>query len=187
MKQLITVGVHGEVLLLDNCNPLQAYAQITGIPSDLLRATQCSKEVKEIDPSKTLMISLRLLGGKGGFGCLLRGQGMIVRVDNFDACRDLSGRRIRHINDELRITEWKKKKAEEEEIRAEQQLDKTPYRSVAVSKRTREADVQYKQEVEEARSSVKAALQARKRRKLEQSVENTQEIASTDKLEDISK
>ena len=179
MNQVITIGVHGETLLLDSFHPLIAYSQLSGIPPDQLRASQCSKNVKEVDASKTLVISLRLSGGKGGFVCLIIGHGMIVRVDNFYACRDLSGRRIRHINDEIRISEWKKKKAEEEEIRKDQ-LDQIPYKAVAASKRTREADKEYKQEVEEARSSVKAALMARKRRKVEESVGNKEEMKSTE-------
>lgn len=53
------------------------------------------------------------MGVKGGFASLLRGQGMIVRVNNFEACRDLNGRRIRHVNNEIRLAKWKKKKEEE--------------------------------------------------------------------------
>jgi hypothetical protein len=34
---------------------------------------------------------LRLRGGKGGFGSLLRGAGKQKLTDNFDACRDLHG------------------------------------------------------------------------------------------------
>ena len=34
---------------------------------------------------------LRLRGGKGGFGSLLRGAGKQKLTDNFDACRDLQG------------------------------------------------------------------------------------------------
>jgi hypothetical protein len=40
----------------------------------------------------TLQLALRLLGGKGGFGSLLRGAGKHKLVDNFDACRDLQAR-----------------------------------------------------------------------------------------------
>jgi hypothetical protein len=34
-----------------------------------------------------------LRGGKGGFGSLLRASGRVAKTTNFDACRDLSGRR----------------------------------------------------------------------------------------------
>jgi hypothetical protein len=49
---------------------------------------------------------LRLLGGKGGFGALLRGgpTGIIVKkTTNFSSCRDLNGRRLRNVEKERRI------------------------------------------------------------------------------------
>ena len=50
-----------------------------------------------------LRLSFRLLGGKGGFGSLLRsgGSGRIAKKKtNLDACRDLSGRRLRSVKDQ---------------------------------------------------------------------------------------
>lgn len=58
-------------------------------------------------PSCTLL--LRLLGGKGGFGSLLRGATSKAgqkKTSNFDACRDMSGRRLRHVNAEKQLKEW---------------------------------------------------------------------------------
>lgn len=49
-----------------------------------------------------LSLSGRLLGGKGGFGSMLRAQGGRMnaqKTTNFEACRDLQGRRIRSVND----------------------------------------------------------------------------------------
>ncbi len=55
----------------------------------------------------TLHAHLRLAGGKGGFGALLRGQGRDGKVTtNFDACRDLSGRRIRAVEAEQKLKQW---------------------------------------------------------------------------------
>lgn len=45
------------------------------------------------------------------------------KVDNFDSCRDLSGRRIRHAENEKRVEEWQKKQ-EEEEKRIEEERQK---------------------------------------------------------------
>ena len=44
-----------------------------------------------------------LLGGKGGFGAMLRNAGKSGggQVKNFGACRDLTGRRLRHVNGAL--------------------------------------------------------------------------------------
>lgn len=49
-----------------------------------------------------------LKGGKGGFGSLLKGGGNFSgqRTVNFDACRDLNGRRLRNVNDAKRLSEW---------------------------------------------------------------------------------
>lgn len=62
----------------------------------------------------TIHLLLRLLGGKGGFGSLLRGAANKAgqkKTNNFDACRDMNGRRLRHVNAEKKLEEWK---AEEE-------------------------------------------------------------------------
>jgi hypothetical protein len=50
-----------------------------------------------------------LRGGKGGFGANLRAQGRASgapRSSNFGACRDLSGRRLKSVNDEARLRAW---------------------------------------------------------------------------------
>ncbi|XP_014093259.2 splicing regulator SDE2 [Bactrocera oleae] len=47
---------------------------------------------------------VRVLGGKGGFGSMLRAIGaQIEKTTNREACRDLSGRRLRDINEEKRL------------------------------------------------------------------------------------
>ncbi|XP_031128364.1 replication stress response regulator SDE2 isoform X1 [Ipomoea triloba] len=66
---------------------------------------------------------LRLRGGKGGFGSLLRGAATKAgqkKTNNFDACRDMSGRRLRHVNAEKRLEEWK---AEAEERKLEKMAE----------------------------------------------------------------
>lgn len=45
---------------------------------------------------------------QGGFGSLLRGAGKASKqTTNYDSCRDLDGRRLRHVNAEKKIHEWK--------------------------------------------------------------------------------
>ncbi len=74
-----------------------------------------STETMHHHHSIPILLSLRpkytsIRGGKGGFGTLLRGQskqaGAKMTVD-FGACRDLSGRRLRHVNDEVKLRKWK--------------------------------------------------------------------------------
>lgn len=46
-------------------------------------------------------------GGKGGFGSMLRAIGaQIEKTTNREACRDLSGRRLRDINEEKRYLKF---------------------------------------------------------------------------------
>ena len=66
----------------------------------------------KIHPRHTL-----IRGGKGGFGTLLKGQskqaGAKTTID-FGACRDLSGRRLRHVNDEIKLRKWRELQAKRE-------------------------------------------------------------------------
>lgn len=58
-----------------------------------------------------LQLYYPLLGGKGGFGSMLRAIGaQIEKTTNREACRDLSGRRLRDVNEEKRIKEYVKKR-----------------------------------------------------------------------------
>lgn len=70
----------------------------------------------------TVHVLLRLCGGKGGFGALLRGQGRDGKITtNDDACRDLSGRRLRHKNAEQKLQQWTATAKEREQERLELQ------------------------------------------------------------------
>ncbi|CAB4270230.1 unnamed protein product [Prunus armeniaca] len=80
----------------------------------------CSSDVPYFP---TVHLLLRLVGGKGGFGSLLRGAATKAgqkKTSNFDACRDMSGRRLRHVNAEKKLEEWR---AEEEERRLEKNAE----------------------------------------------------------------
>ncbi|KAK7338055.1 hypothetical protein VNO77_18652 [Canavalia gladiata] len=137
MYNLFVKHLDGKTLTLKFPSPI-LYAnsikdrvfELTGIPTQHQRlvtgcrhlndeksAIECSPEDGNIFPSVRLL--LRLKGGKGGFGSLLRGAATKAgqkKTNNFDACRDMSGRRLRHVNAEKRLEEWK---AGEEERRLE--------------------------------------------------------------------
>jgi len=62
-------------------------------------------------------VLFRLLGGKGGFGSLLRGQkGRGKKTTNLDAMRDLSGRRLRHSKAVERIKKWMEDQKREDDL-----------------------------------------------------------------------
>ncbi|KFK30676.1 hypothetical protein AALP_AA6G013600 [Arabis alpina] len=124
----------GKSITLNFSSPLAYGEQIkqrifeqTKIPIHLQRLIsggyQISDEsvVSQSDSTVNLVLSLR--GGKGGFGSLLRGAATKAgqkKTNNFDACRDMSGRRLRHVNAEKRLEEWK-------EGEEERKLEKLAY------------------------------------------------------------
>ncbi|KAI9182586.1 hypothetical protein LWI28_026899 [Acer negundo] len=92
--------------------------KFTRIPTHLQRLICSGYQLKDrtviSDDNATIHLVLSLLGGKGGFGSLLRGAATKAgqkKTNNFDACRDMSGRRLRHVNAEKKLEEWR---AEEE-------------------------------------------------------------------------
>lgn len=77
-------------------------------------------------------VRLRLPGGKGGFGSQLRAQGNRMsskkRAGNYEACRDLSGRRLRSVKEAQQISDYLKRKPELDARKAEgirERMEKT--------------------------------------------------------------
>ena len=100
--------------------------RITSVPVHLQRLVSQSRQISDetlITADKgsgifpTVHLLLPLPGGKGGFGSLLRGAATKAgqkKTNNFDACRDMSGRRLRHVNAEKKLEEWRAEAAERE-------------------------------------------------------------------------
>lgn len=87
--------------------------------------------------------ALALSGGKGGFGSLLRASGRVAKVTDQGACRDLSGRRLKHVEQERAAAEWlaaaparaeaeaaRKRAAEEARRRAQERITQEAEASV---------------------------------------------------------
>lgn len=86
-------------------------SQKHGVPIDDLFATLNGRPVSDsydITASDNVVrLATKLVGGKGGFGSMLRAIGaQIEKTTNREACRDLSGRRLRDINEEKRLRKW---------------------------------------------------------------------------------
>uniref|UniRef100_A0A2M4BY25 Putative agap001314-pa-like protein n=1 Tax=Anopheles marajoara TaxID=58244 RepID=A0A2M4BY25_9DIPT len=81
-----------------------------------------------VTPHIPLRINERLLGGKGGFGSMLRAIGaQIEKTTNREACRDLCGRRLRDINEEKRLKAYLEKQqnaSEDERQKIQLKIDK---------------------------------------------------------------
>ncbi|GKU87941.1 hypothetical protein SLEP1_g2267 [Rubroshorea leprosula] len=127
--QLFVKLLNGETLSLQFPTPViearcvkQRIYEITKIPAQLqrlIRGHQLKDDSVILHSDVTLNLFLRLLGGKGGFGSLLRGAATKAgqkKTSKFEACRAISGRRLKHVNAERRLEEWK---AEQEERREE--------------------------------------------------------------------
>ncbi len=104
---------------------LSIWSTKTGWPLQFLK-------VSSWDPPFATITSISSLrGGKGGFGTLLKGQsrqaGAKLTTD-FGACRDLQGRRLRHVNDEIKLRKWRETKRREQagEKVPDDELWKTP-------------------------------------------------------------
>ncbi|KAF4321035.1 hypothetical protein G195_005801 [Phytophthora kernoviae 00238/432] len=87
-----------------------------GVPSDLLDLYVNGRklDVSAAVPSFPTIIRARLRGGlrggKGGFGAMLRSMGKASgakATTDFGACRDLHGRRLRHVNQEVAMLKWR--------------------------------------------------------------------------------
>ncbi|XP_038875299.1 replication stress response regulator SDE2 [Benincasa hispida] len=133
--KLTSPSVHGHALK-------HRLFQSTGIPPNHQRLVTGIRQIEEDSVVScsggrfpTVHLLLRLLGGKGGFGSLLRGAATKAgqkKTNNFDACRDMSGRRLRHVNAEKRLEEWK---AEEEERRLEKVAEEFLKKKAKVGKK----------------------------------------------------
>lgn len=102
-------------------NVLNKLSHVTGIPSPILKLQSNNKYdcFANQNNSSTSIIQqyffsastfLPIRGGKGGFGTLLKGQSKQAgakRTLDFGACRDLNGRRLRHVNDEIKLRKWR--------------------------------------------------------------------------------
>ncbi|RKP18470.1 hypothetical protein ROZALSC1DRAFT_29854 [Rozella allomycis CSF55] len=83
------------------------------------------KEYFNVSIPTCISVMPSLLGGKGGFGNRLRSQGAkmsMIKTTNFEACRDLSGRRLKTIHDAERLArhileEPERKQKEKEKLK----------------------------------------------------------------------
>jgi len=115
---------------------------------------QSNEQVKAND---SYFIHLKLKGGKGGFGSMLRAIGsQIEKTTNNEACRDLSGRRMRDVNNEKKMMEWVKKKAEKDRLKEKEKIEKLE-RQIQKPKHFFN-DPEYEKKLDETSDSVEDAL-----------------------------
>ncbi|KAF7396201.1 replication stress response regulator SDE2 [Vespula maculifrons] len=105
----------------------EQFEEIIGLPRKNFYIVHNGRIINESDIflDGCATIIPKLLGGKGGFGSMLRAIGaQIEKTTNREACRDLSGRRLRDINEEKRLKAWIEKQAKRKEEAAERKKKK---------------------------------------------------------------
>lgn len=118
--ELLTSNIHQWVERKTGLLPTDFYLTQNGklIPKD------CSA----LQSYVPVRIHERLPGGKGGFGSMLRAIGaQIEKTTNREACRDLSGRRLRDINEEKRLKAYLDKQKDapaDEAAKLQRKIDK---------------------------------------------------------------
>ena len=107
------VGFQGKTLVVESDldDILEHVSLRTHWPIDCLELLSLGspfqqQQQHDESPYCTVRVRSSIRGGKGGFGTLLKGQsrqmGAKLTTD-FGACRDLQGRRLRHVNDEIKL------------------------------------------------------------------------------------
>lgn len=134
-RQVLIRGVDGRTFAVDLPSSLPAFealkafiAEKEGIPEDDQVIISSGKLVESnaqlhglvfgsCDASPfPLALSLRLCGGKGGFGSLLRSQKAKKKTTNFGSSRTLDGRRVRDIEREQQAADAAGLRAQAEEV-----------------------------------------------------------------------
>uniref|UniRef100_A0A6J0T0W5 Replication stress response regulator SDE2 n=1 Tax=Pogona vitticeps TaxID=103695 RepID=A0A6J0T0W5_9SAUR len=107
---------------------LRGRCQAQGLPEDHFYIKCNGRSVNSEDllqDGAIYSLEPRLCGGKGGFGSMLRALGaQIEKTTNREACRDLSGRRLRDVNHEKAMAEWVKQQAEREADKEQRRLER---------------------------------------------------------------
>jgi len=169
------------------------------LENEILETLSCqtgwpAARLQLLEPPQSPFCSVRIIssirGGKGGFGTLLKGQSKQAgakRTTDFGACRDLQGRRLRHVNDEIKLRKWREIQQRKQQglSGGEEEMWKTPsglynwhlmvpnWASDSLSKKgTRKMQRQMERELQRYQTDEEKAAQKRKEqeRQYQQSV-----------------
>jgi len=148
-----------------------AVAAATGLPDDAHWLACQGRAVADdgvAAPSEDgvllVTLQLRLRGGKGGFGSMLRSQGGRMaskQSTNYESCRDLNGRRLKIVSDAKAYNEWKDKEEQlrkEKEERRKRKMELALAEEDAPPKKHFLEDPNYLRETEELAESVTSAV-----------------------------
>ncbi|KHN76265.1 Protein SDE2 -like protein [Toxocara canis] len=99
--------------------------ELRKLPADSFFVTVNGKVVEwqQLDAGVSFEVHIRLRGGKGGFGSLLRSF-RIHRSTNQLMCRDLTGRRLADVKEEEKLRKWIERANEREELKRKRRQEK---------------------------------------------------------------
>eukprot|EP00826_Nyctotherus_ovalis_P019075 TRINITY_DN15821_c0_g3_i4.p1 TRINITY_DN15821_c0_g3~~TRINITY_DN15821_c0_g3_i4.p1 ORF type:complete len:238 (-),score=99.47 TRINITY_DN15821_c0_g3_i4:130-843(-) len=194
MEQLLIRTIEGSSLFVDKAelssglvSALKSHLELSlGVPSGVFYLEQENKLLRDSQllehlSASDIYVKLRVAGGKGGFGSLLRGQAPKKKyTNNFSACRDLSGRRLRQVDNERRYAEWKQRKEEEtkfvEREKKEYEAKKKELEDAIYANKYK-IDDEYKRQLQKASKGIAAAVaKAVKQKKFKRKVPELSEL-----------
>jgi hypothetical protein len=159
--------------LLEQRQGIPAAEQRLITTSGRLMVSDAPLETYNISAGSTLHMFLPLRGGKGGFGSNLRAAGKGKQVGNFDACRDLQGRRIRHKVAAEKLEEWQAEAHEREleklALKHLKEVEKEQRRQQQVEVDVKSIRKETEKTLDEVQDAVKFALKKRNAEEEEES------------------
>eukprot|EP01023_Acetabularia_acetabulum_P036344 TRINITY_DN34327_c0_g1_i1.p1 TRINITY_DN34327_c0_g1~~TRINITY_DN34327_c0_g1_i1.p1 ORF type:complete len:305 (+),score=48.48 TRINITY_DN34327_c0_g1_i1:62-976(+) len=168
--------------LTSSCFPSNFYLSYNGrLLSKLVSQKTCQVQTLSeagLKNGDCLEAHIRVQGGKGGFGAQLRGLGRDGKItSDFSACRDLQGRRLRHVEAEKKLQEWQQEapqrqleKVAEQYIKQQEKLKKQEqYDQVRDKLRQDRAEFLsgIKDAVSQGLASARGQIETKKRRNVE--------------------
>jgi len=142
----------------------QTVSTLENIPPEFFYLTFNGKRLDAHTPLATTMVArlhVRVCGGKGGFGSMLRAIGArIEKTTNHEACRDLSGRRMRDVNYEKEMGEWLKQQEQEKEDKEERNKHKLEKLQRVMNPTHHYQDADYTKNLQTNANNIDEALKA---------------------------
>ncbi|TKR76577.1 hypothetical protein L596_017695 [Steinernema carpocapsae] len=139
----------------------EAVAALRKVPEEQFYVTCGGRIVQDwekLPEEANIHVHLRLRGGKGGFGSLLRSF-RIHKSTNQLMCRDLNGRRIRDVKEEEKLRKWIAKAEEREKEKAAKK--KAKYEKLKAGPPKHEfTDVEYRKKHDELEERTDEAFEA---------------------------
>ncbi|KAE9551110.1 hypothetical protein FO519_005668 [Halicephalobus sp. NKZ332] len=119
MDDLVKPGLHyaGDSEFMEKLQKIDPNFYYITVGTNLL------KSIDELGPEDFFQLNFRLLGGKGGFGSLLKSF-RIHKSANQLMSRDLTGRRLADVREEERLRRWISKKADRDAKKKKEKEEK---------------------------------------------------------------